>query len=216
MIKFNFETVFALNNPVRKFRVTDRSSYPKICMRLYIKIIDSSKSDCTNDASRIINKALFVKCSEYTIIDISNTTSKISNITKATTIGGDIIPRLIDEIPVISILAAQAEGTTIIKDAAELKVKESNRIATTVNMLKHLGVKVEETEDGMIIEGRAGLAFDNGQEVSIDSHGDHRLAMSSAVAAMHSNTAVEILQTEFVKTSFPGFFDLLELKQVAR
>ena len=81
---------------------------------------------------------------------------------QATTIGGDIIPRLIDEIPVISILAAQAEGTTIIKDAAELKVKESNRIATTVNMLKHLGVKAEETEDGMIIEGRAGLAFDNG------------------------------------------------------
>ena len=77
---------------------------------------------------------------------------KSSNI-KACEISGDIIPRLIDEIPVIAILAAQAKGTTVIKNAEELKVKESNRIATTVNMLKGLGVNVEETDDGMIIEG---------------------------------------------------------------
>ncbi len=134
---------------------------------------------------------------------------------KACTIEGDIIPRLIDEIPVISILAAQASGTTIIKDAEELKVKESNRIATTINMLKKLGVKVQETDDGMIIEGRAGKPFEPiDAETVIDSHGDHRLAMSSAIAALHSTKPITILQTEFVATSFPEFFTILDrLKQ---
>ncbi len=134
---------------------------------------------------------------------------------KACTIEGDIIPRLIDEIPVISILAAQAQGTTIIKDAAELKVKESNRIATTINMLRKLGVTVEETDDGMIIEGRTGKPFEPiDANTIIDSHGDHRLAMSSAIAALHSTKPVTILQTEFVATSFPEFFEILaKLKQ---
>jgi 3-phosphoshikimate 1-carboxyvinyltransferase len=119
---------------------------------------------------------------------------------------------------VISILAAQAQGTTIIKDAAELKVKESNRIATTINMLRKLGVTVEETEDGMIIEGRAGKPFEPiDAETIIDSHGDHRLAMSSAIAALHSTKAITILQTEFVATSFPEFFEILgKLKQWAQ
>ena len=146
------------------------------------------------------------------IADIIVRSSKI----KATTIEGDIIPRLIDEIPIIAILAAQAEGTTIIKDAAELKVKESNRIATTINMLKILGVDVEETDDGMIIQGRAGRDFEpiQGKEIGdllqIDSHGDHRLAMSSAIAALKSTKPITILQTEFVATSFPNFFDIIE------
>lgn len=143
------------------------------------------------------------------IADIIIRSSKL----KACIIEGDIIPRLIDEIPVISILAAQAQGTTIIKDAAELKVKESNRIATTINMLRKLGVTVEETDDGMIIEGRAGKPFEpadgTSQTGSIDSHGDHRLAMSSAIAALHSTKPITILQTEFVATSFPEFFKIL-------
>lgn len=137
---------------------------------------------------------------------------KSSNI-KACEISGDLIPRLIDEIPVIAILAAQAEGTTVIKDAEELKVKESNRIATTVNMLKLLGVNVEETEDGMIIYGLAGKAFpgakDSANRVAIDSNGDHRIAMSSAIAGLHSEKEVEIIKSEFVNTSFPNFFEIL-------
>jgi len=137
---------------------------------------------------------------------------------KATEIGGELIPRLIDEIPVIAILAAQASGTTIIKNAEELKVKESNRIATTVNMLKQLGVTVEETIDGMIIEGLAGKAFPGGLDshVVIDTKGDHRIAMSSAVAGLHSEKAVEILKSEFVNTSFPSFFKHLALNDVLR
>jgi len=142
---------------------------------------------------------------------------KSSNI-KACEISGDIIPRLIDEIPVIAILAAQAQGTTIIKNAEELKVKESNRIATTVNMLKLLGVKVEETDDGMIIEGLAGKEFPGGDAsiVVIDSKGDHRIAMSSAIAGLHSAKPVEILKSEFVNTSFPSFFKYLGLSDVLR
>lgn len=141
------------------------------------------------------------------IADIVIRSSKL----KASTIEGDIIPRLIDEIPVISILAAQAQGTTVIKDAAELKVKESNRIATTINMLKILGVNVQETDDGMIIQGRAGKPFEpSSAEVIIDSHGDHRLAMSSAIAALYSTKPITILQTEFVATSFPEFFEILD------
>jgi 3-phosphoshikimate 1-carboxyvinyltransferase len=142
---------------------------------------------------------------------------KSSNI-KACEISGDIIPRLIDEIPVIAILAAQAQGTTVIKNAEELKVKESNRIATTVSMLKQLGVNVEETDDGMIIEGLAGRDFPGGDAsiVVIDSKGDHRIAMSSAIAGLHSAKPVEILKSEFVNTSFPSFFKYLGLSDVLR
>jgi|LakMenEpi08Jun12_1017391.scaffolds.fasta_scaffold00005_41 3-phosphoshikimate 1-carboxyvinyltransferase len=142
---------------------------------------------------------------------------KSSNI-KACEISGDIIPRLIDEIPVIAILAAQAKGTTVIKNAEELKVKESNRIATTVSMLKQLGVKVEETDDGMIIEGLAGREFPSGDAsiIVIDSKGDHRIAMSSAIAGLHSAKPVEILKSEFVNTSFPSFFKYLGLSDVLR
>ncbi|MFZ4085768.1 MAG: 3-phosphoshikimate 1-carboxyvinyltransferase [Vampirovibrionia bacterium] len=142
---------------------------------------------------------------------------KSSNI-KACEISGDIIPRLIDEIPVIAILAAQAQGTTVIKNAEELKVKESNRIATTVSMLKQLGVNVEETDDGMIIEGLAGKDFpgSDASMVVIDSKGDHRIAMSSAIAGLHSAKPVEILKSEFVNTSFPSFFKYLGLSDVLR
>lgn len=140
------------------------------------------------------------------VADIIVKSSKI----KATTIAGDLIPKLIDEIPIIAILAAQAEGTTVIKDAEELRVKESDRVATTVNMLRALGVEVEEKPDGMIIQGRAGKEFNPESAPTIDSHGDHRLAMSSAIAALYSEKPVTILQTEFVNTSFPDFFEILE------
>lgn len=143
---------------------------------------------------------------------------KSSNV-KACEISGDIIPRLIDEIPVIAILAAQATGTTVIKNAEELKVKESNRIATTVNMLKQLGVNVEETCDGMLIEGLAGREFPGTSDAShvlIDSKGDHRIAMSSAIAGLQSAKAVEILKSEFVNTSFPSFFNLLGLTSMLK
>jgi len=128
---------------------------------------------------------------------------------KACTISGALIPRLIDEIPVIAVLASMAEGTTVIKDAAELKVKESDRITSTVKMLQSFGADIGATDDGMIINGRAGEVFRPELAASVDSGGDHRIAMSASIAALVSELDTTVTGTEFVDTSFPGFYSLL-------
>ena len=120
---------------------------------------------------------------------------------KGCTIGGEIIPTLIDELPVIAILACFADGTTIIKDAEELKVKESNRIDVVVNNLRAMGADVQATDDGMIINGGKEL-----HGAVIDSRLDHRIAMSFAVAAMNSDGETEILGSECVDISYPAFY----------
>ncbi len=119
----------------------------------------------------------------------------------ATTIEGDIIPTLIDEIPMIAVMAAMADGTTIIKDAAELKVKESNRIDTVVEGLLAMGVDVTPTEDGMIIKGGNTL-----QGATIDSYMDHRIAMSFAIAGLVAKGETKIKDAHCVDISFPTFF----------
>ncbi len=124
---------------------------------------------------------------------------------KGTTIGGDLIPRLIDELPIIALLATQAEGETIIRDAHELKVKETNRIDTVVNELSKLGADITATDDGMIIRGRNNL---NGGIVS--SHGDHRIGMMLAIAALICNDEVSLEQKEAISVSYPQFFADLE------
>ena len=106
---------------------------------------------------------------------------------KATTISGAIIPRLIDEIPIIALLATQAHGKTIIKDAEELKVKETNRIDAVVNELKKLGANIEATNDGMIIEGPTLL-----KGASLNTYGDHRIGMMGAVAALVADGQIEL------------------------
>ncbi len=121
------------------------------------------------------------------------------------TIGGEIIPTLIDELPVIAILACFADGTTVIKDAEELKVKESNRIDVVVNNLKAMGADVQATDDGMIINGGKEL-----HGAVIDSKFDHRIAMSFAVAAMNSDGETEILGSECVDISYPVFYRDME------
>ncbi len=122
----------------------------------------------------------------------------------ATTIDKEIIPRLIDEIPVIAVLATQAEGTTIIKDAKELKVKESNRIKAMVDNLKILGADIEELEDGMIIKGKISL---NGGHIK--TFKDHRIAMSFSIANLISKESIHLDDEDCVNISFPGYFDLL-------
>lgn len=121
---------------------------------------------------------------------------------KGTTIEGDIIPTLIDEIPVIAVMACCAKGTTIIKDAAELKVKESNRIDVMVHNLSKLGANIKATDDGMIIEG--GNSLTGG---SIDSKLDHRIAMSFAVASLISEGDIEIIGGDCVNISYPNFYE---------
>ncbi|MDF2586195.1 MAG: 3-phosphoshikimate 1-carboxyvinyltransferase [Anaerocolumna sp.] len=126
-----------------------------------------------------------------------------------TEIGGSIIPTLIDEIPIIAIMACFAKGTTTIKDAAELKVKESNRIDVMVKNLTQMGANVTATDDGMIIEGGKAL-----HGATIDSKLDHRIAMSFAIAGLVSERPVEILGAECVNISYPNFYQ--ELKHLIR
>ena len=123
----------------------------------------------------------------------------------ATTIEGELIPTLIDELPVIAVLAAFAEGTTVIKDAAELKVKESDRIAVMTENLKRMGADVEPTNDGMIIRGGRPL-----HGATINPHLDHRIAMSFAVAALAADGETKIQDADCVKISYPGFYTDLE------
>lgn len=122
-----------------------------------------------------------------------------------TTIEGALISTLIDEIPMIAVMAAFAEGTTIIKDAAELKVKETDRIWTTTEGLKSLGVDVTPTEDGMIIYG--GKPVHGGV---INSYLDHRIAMAFAIAGLAAEGTTTILDSQCVDVSYPDFFQTLE------
>lgn len=120
---------------------------------------------------------------------------------KAVTIEGSLIPTLIDEIPILAVLACFAKGTTYIKDAQELKVKESNRIDTVVENLIAMGANATATEDGMVIEGGHGL-----HGGLVDSHMDHRIAMSFAVAALAAEGKTDIRDAECVNISYPSFY----------
>ncbi|MEN9520486.1 MAG: 3-phosphoshikimate 1-carboxyvinyltransferase [Cyanobacteriota bacterium] len=123
---------------------------------------------------------------------------------KACEIGGDLIPRLIDEIPILAVAAAFAEGTTVIKDAAELRVKESDRLAVMATELGKMGAKITELEDGLEITGGYEL---KGSET--DSFGDHRIAMSLAIAALNAQGQTTINRAEAASISYPDFVDTL-------
>ena len=134
--------------------------------------------------------------------DITVKTSRL----KGTEIGGELIPTLIDEIPVIALMAAFAEGETVIKDAAELKVKESNRIDLTVDNLVKMGVNAEATDDGMIIRGGNPL-----RGVSIHCKYDHRIAMTFSVAGINAQGTTVIEDAECVDVSYPNFYEQLHM-----
>jgi len=133
--------------------------------------------------------------------DLTIETSQLKGIE----IGGDVIPRLIDEIPVIALLATQANGKTVIKDAEELKVKETNRIDTVATELSKLGASVTPTADGLIIEGKTAL-----QSGEVDSYGDHRIGMMLAVAAAIATGEVTLMRSEAIHVSYPTFFEDLD------
>ncbi|TWT07628.1 3-phosphoshikimate 1-carboxyvinyltransferase [Planococcus sp. CPCC 101016] len=129
-----------------------------------------------------------------------------SSTLKGIEIGGDLIPRLIDEIPLIALMATQAEGTTVIKDAEELRVKETDRIAAVVTELSKMGANIEATEDGMIIHGPTALT---GAEMT--SYGDHRLGMMAAIGALAATGEVIIDDPDCISISYPNFFEQLNL-----
>ena len=124
---------------------------------------------------------------------------------RGTIIGGDIIPRLIDEIPIIALMATQAKGQTIIKNAEELKVKETNRIDAIATQLGRLGAMITPTDDGLIIEGEQSL---HGGKV--DSLTDHRIGMTLSIASLLSDGPVELENESAISVSYPSFFDDLE------
>ncbi len=124
---------------------------------------------------------------------------------KGCTIEGDIIPRLIDEIPILAVAAVFAEGTTVIKDAAELRVKESDRITVMADQLNAMGASISELDDGMEIIGGTPLT---GAE--LDSFTDHRIAMSLAIAALNASGSTEVNRAEAASVSYPDFFDTLK------
>lgn len=125
---------------------------------------------------------------------------------QGTEIAGDLIPRLIDELPIIALLATQANGTTIIRDAEELKVKETDRIQVVADALNSMGAKIEATADGMIIDGSTPL-----HGATVNTFGDHRIGMMTAIAALLAQDGEVVLErSEAINTSYPAFFDHLE------
>lgn len=124
---------------------------------------------------------------------------------KATTIEGKEIPNVIDELPILAVAAALAEGVTVIKDAHELRVKETDRIAVVARNLRAFGVEVVEYDDGMKIQGGCAL---HGAEVT--SEGDHRIAMSAAILGLFADGQTIVRDTDCVATSYPGFYDTLQ------
>jgi 3-phosphoshikimate 1-carboxyvinyltransferase len=130
---------------------------------------------------------------------------------QGTEIGGEEIPNVIDEIPIIAVAAALAEGRTVIRDAAELRVKETDRIAAVATNLRAMGVGVEEFPDGMAITGGRPL-----KGARLKSFGDHRIAMAFAIAGLFASGETVIEDTACVQTSYPGFSEALKLIQKGR
>lgn len=151
--------------------------------------------------------AKIIRLNEHTVsgepvCDLLVTSSNLTG----TVIEGSLIPALIDEIPVLAVMAAFANGTTVIRDAAELKVKESNRIDTVVTNLQKMGADVTATNDGMVIHGGKPL-----HNAVIDPHADHRIAMAFAVAGLCAEGGVEIENAECVSISYPEFYQDLRV-----
>lgn len=157
------------------------------------------------DALRTMGASLTIsntrEASNEPVADVTCTTSSLRSIT----LEGDAIPRLIDEIPIIAVLATQAEGVTIIRNAEELRVKESDRIAGIASELSRLGAKIKPTPDGFIIEGPTPL-----RGARCQSYNDHRIAMALAIAGLVAKSETTIDDADCVDISFPGFFQLLD------
>ncbi|MBS3812865.1 3-phosphoshikimate 1-carboxyvinyltransferase [Candidatus Bipolaricaulota bacterium] len=120
-------------------------------------------------------------------------------------LGGEDVVKAIDELPLLGVVATQAEGRTVVRGAEELRVKETDRISATVDNLRSLGADVEELKDGFIVDGGGGLTGG-----TVDSYRDHRIAMGAAVAAQVATGSTRLTGTEWVEVSFPGFFEKLE------
>jgi 3-phosphoshikimate 1-carboxyvinyltransferase len=141
---------------------------------------------------------------EINIEPVADILVRYSNL-KGIELSGEIIPRIIDEIPILSIVASLSDGETIIRDAGELRFKETDRIKAVVMNLKKMGANIEELPDGMIIKGPNKL-----KGTTIESFGDHRIALSFSIAGLNAEGNTLIKDAEWADISFPGFFKIIE------
>ena len=176
-----------------------RSGIINVLKKMGVKIEMTNKKDLSGEPV----SDLFVSSSEVT--------SPLQGIE----VKGNTIPLLIDEIPILCIIMAQAKGKSIIKDAKELRFKESDRIKTMAQVLKKLGVEVQELEDGLEINGLNGEPFKIDSSIEWPKHFDHRIAMSIAIAALKANEPITIPGSEWIPTSFPNFEKIIGQLQMA-
>ncbi|MFE6168099.1 3-phosphoshikimate 1-carboxyvinyltransferase [Viridibacillus arvi] len=154
------------------------------------------------DVLQEMNAKMSIEIDDESAAEPTGTITVSTSELQGTTIGGDVIPRLIDEIPILALLATQANGQTVIKDAEELKVKETDRITAVVDELKKLGADIVATDDGMIINGPTPLTGS-----TIRTYGDHRIGMMGAIAALITEGAIELDDADCIAVSYPTFFD---------
>jgi 3-phosphoshikimate 1-carboxyvinyltransferase len=164
-----------------------------------------------NDTRTGILDALVAMGGDVCVADVREVNGEpIADITvksgelRGITVDGDLVVRMIDEFPIFAVLATQAQGKTIVRDAAELRVKESDRISALAGELRKLGVEIEERPDGFVIIGPTQL-----HGAVVDSHGDHRLAMSLAVAGLIAEGETTVTRAEAHRESFPNFVELM-------
>ncbi|MEX3620915.1 3-phosphoshikimate 1-carboxyvinyltransferase [Viridibacillus arvi] len=154
------------------------------------------------DVLQEMNAKMSIEIDDESAAEPTGTITVSTSELQGTTIGGDVIPRLIDEIPILALLATQANGQTVIKDAEELKVKETDRITAVVDELKKLGADIVATDDGMIINGPTPLTGS-----TIRTYGDHRIGMMGAIAALITKGAIELDDADCIAVSYPTFFE---------
>lgn len=154
------------------------------------------------DVLQEMNAKMSIEIDDESAAEPTGTITVSTSELQGTTIGGDVIPRLIDEIPILALLATQANGQTVIKDAEELKVKETDRITAVVDELKKLGADIVATDDGMIINGPTPLTSS-----TIRTYGDHRIGMMGAIAALITKGAIELDDADCIAVSYPTFFE---------
>ena len=128
-----------------------------------------------------------------------------SALLEGTTVAGSTVVRMIDEFPILAVVATQARGTTVVRDASELRVKETDRIAMVVDELRRFGARIQGKPDGFVVDGPTAL-----RGAHVDSHGDHRLAMALTIAALVAEGESVIEHTACISDSFPGFVEILQ------
>ena len=161
-------------------------------------IIDALQAMGAGDSLQLLNQRVV---GGEPVADVLTTPGEL----RGTEIGGDMIPRILDEVPILAVAACFASGETVIRDAAELRVKESDRIATTVQELSRLGADIEALDDGMVIRGTGKL-----RGAACDSHGDHRLAMAMAVSGLLADGETEVRGAGDASVSYPSFWEDLD------